>query len=111
MSSIDISHFERVALGDRQFASEIISRFLSDAAIYRLALRKNMENKDFLAIKRVLQQLKSSGQVFGAVDFVENVRRIEMADLDKYDQLKPKIEEAYGQLLQMIEEVKDIQKV
>ena len=106
MGKIDHAHFESISLGDKAFAQEILQRFISDSSIYKTALMKSMDSRDFFSTKKIFQQLKSSGQVFGANKFVENIKKIEMADLDHHDQYTDMISETYSMLLELIDEVK-----
>jgi len=102
MAVIEYSQLLKVSLGDEAFAKEIVQRFLRDASVYKHVLDRGLRNKDFIEIKKVLQQLKSSAQVFGAVTLVENIRKVEMADLTKYDQYEGLVKSTYS-LLQDLE--------
>ncbi len=111
MSLIDLAHFENVALNNPKFALEIITRFLNQASGYRKDLKAAMATGDFWSIKQTFQNLKAQALVFGAQRLVQQIRRIEIAPISRYEEHRLAVEEAvklFEELLEGIEEVKPI---
>ena len=108
---INIEHFRQVSLQNPTFAKEIIERFLLQSQIYRAQLDAGIKQHDFRAIKTVMQQLKSQAMVFGAARLVQLIKRIEMANLDRYEQFQPVVNDAYELFNNLVEEVKKTKSV
>lgn len=103
---INIDHFKHVSLQDSAFAQEIIERFLIQAQLYKAQLDTGIKKQDFRVIKNAMQQLKSQAMVFGASRLVQLIKRIEMANLDRYEQFQPVVSDAYQLFINLLEEVK-----
>lgn len=101
---IDVTHFKTVSLGNPSFAREIIDRFLVQSQLYKAQLDTGMEQQDFRIIKNTMQQLKAQALVFGAVRLVQLIKRIEMANLDRFEQFMPVVADAYRLFTVLVEE-------
>lgn len=106
---INLAYFQEVCLGNRDFSLEIINKFIEDYEHYYEPLTKAVEQANFREVKRIVQQLKSIALVFGASQLVGQIRKIEMASQDKFEEYAPLIREVVATFEQFAEEAREIQ--
>lgn len=84
MSSIDVNVFNELkdATG-AEFIRELIHAFLEDAPAQIALLRSALAAGDFDSFRRAAHTLKSNAATFGAVQFTELARELEIFGRDK----------------------------
>lgn len=84
MSSIDVNVFNELkdATG-AEFIRELIHAFLEDAPVQIALLRSALAAGDFDSFRRAAHTLKSNAATFGAVQFTELARELEIFGRDK----------------------------
>ncbi len=105
---IDVEFFKRVSLGNPNFAQEIVQKFLSDSKHYMAEIEVALHQQDFLRIKKVASQCKSSGQVFGVKPFLALIKKIEIADYKLFNESKDLVANFKIMLEQFVEEAKEL---
>jgi HPt (histidine-containing phosphotransfer) domain-containing protein len=103
---IDFEFFKRVSLGDPNFAREIVEKFILDSKHYFAEIEVAISQQDFLRIKRVALQCKSSGQVFGVKPFLALIKKIEIADYKMFNESKDLVLSFKSMFEQFVEEAK-----
>jgi HPt (histidine-containing phosphotransfer) domain-containing protein len=91
-------------LGGDDFLAELIDAFLADAPGLLEALRSGLEQGDADEVRRAAHTLKSNGATFGAEDFAELCRELEVLARDGRlagaGELADRIERRYARLEQ-----------
>jgi PAS domain S-box-containing protein len=93
-------------LGGDGFLVEVVDTFLSDAPALLATLRASQEGGEAEVLRRTAHTLKSNGQTFGATDFSELCRDLELraknGEVDRTAELVERIEREYGALEQAL---------
>jgi CheY-like chemotaxis protein len=93
-------------LGGDGFLVEVVDTFLSDAPALLAMLRASQEGGEAEVLRRTAHTLKSNGQTFGATDFSELCRDLELraknGEVDGTAELVERIEREYGALEQAL---------
>ncbi|MCS7005182.1 MAG: hypothetical protein NZM38_07640 [Cytophagales bacterium] len=105
-SLINKEHFQQVTLNNRDFAIEVLEKSLFQAEVYATALNKALAEGDFMEIKKIVQQLKSTALIFGMNEWAADIRKIEMAHRDKFEEHKSIILATQKMLTEFISEAK-----
>jgi PAS domain S-box-containing protein len=97
-------------LGGDGFLVEVVDTFLSDAPALLATLRAAQEGGEAEVLRRTAHTLKSNGQTFGAMDFSELCRDLELraknGEVDGTAELVERIEREYGALEQALAELR-----
>jgi PAS domain S-box-containing protein len=106
-NEIDIS-FDAAALetlkelGGDDFLAEVIDAFLADSPALLATLRRSLDEKDAVELRRAAHTLKSNGATFGAQRFSELCRELEQrarsGQLEGASELVERIEQEYEPL-------------
>jgi len=105
-SLINTDHFHEVTLNNKAFALEVLEKSLFQAEVYATALNKSLADGDFMEIKKIVQQLKSTALVFGMTQWASDIKKVEMAHRDKFEENKPTIFSIQKTLSEFTTEVK-----
>jgi PAS domain S-box-containing protein len=89
-------------LGGDEFLAEVVDAFLADAPTLLATLRSSLEEDDADDLRRAAHTLKSNGSTFGAGEFSELCRELELlaksGELEGASELVDRIEREYGPL-------------
>jgi CheY-like chemotaxis protein len=93
-------------LGGDEFVAEVVDTFLGEAPALVAALRTALESGDLELLRRAAHTLKSNGQTFGAAEFSELCRALELraknGELEGASGLVEQIEDEYRALEQAL---------